>query len=248
MNKQETIPDIIAKKRLRASEMEKTLGDQHSFVELLRDDADRLEAAWKRESATAENSSAVGDAAKLREVVDLLARVILPPQEEYPAEYGGGKVPDKDGWLAWIRQAQSYAKSALAAPPRNCDVGSAVEQNKRFVEYCKGHRIKIIGHVDVCDSECPCRKGGDLNLCALRWAQMPYEDGEKGEVDDSKEILPPCNCGGEAATVERGTEPEGFAVMCSRCLRKTALHPSLALAEDEWRTMFPHKPTKGNNK
>lgn len=53
-----------------------------------------------------------------------------------------------------------------------------------------------------------------------------------------KEMLPPCTCGGESATVERGTEPEGFAIMCSRCFRKTALHPSLALAEEEWRTML----------
>lgn len=66
-----------------------------------------------------------------------------------------------------------------------------------------------------------------------------------------EEMLPPCACGGKAATVERGTEPEGFAIMCSRCLRKTALHPSLALAEDEWRTMFPNtnnKTTMEDNK
>ena len=66
-----------------------------------------------------------------------------------------------------------------------------------------------------------------------------------------EEALPPCTCGGEAATVERGTEPEGFAIMCSRCFRKTALHPTLALAEDEWRKMFPdknNKTTKENNK
>ena len=49
MNEQETIDDIIAEKRLRAAEMEKTLGDQHSFVESLKNDADRIEAAWKRE-------------------------------------------------------------------------------------------------------------------------------------------------------------------------------------------------------
>lgn len=45
----ETIADIIARKRRLAAEMEETLGDQHSSVELLKDDADRLEAAYKRE-------------------------------------------------------------------------------------------------------------------------------------------------------------------------------------------------------
>ena len=84
----------------------------------------------RRREVTDTNEAITGNAAKMREVVELLARVILPPQEEYPAEYGGGKVPDEDGWLAWIRQVQSYAKSALAEPPRNCDLfnsGDAVK-------------------------------------------------------------------------------------------------------------------------
>ena len=87
--KEEKIADIVAEKRLRAAEMEKTLGDQHSFVESLKDDADRIEAAWKREKsvieadalsagglvqamrqkmATAEKSSAVGNAVTTREI------------------------------------------------------------------------------------------------------------------------------------------------------------------------------------
>lgn len=49
MANNETIADIIARKRRLAAEMEKTLGDQHSSVEMLKDDADRLEAAYKRE-------------------------------------------------------------------------------------------------------------------------------------------------------------------------------------------------------
>ena len=62
-----------------------------------------------------------------------------------------------------------------------------------------------------------------------------------------KEMLPPCACGGKAATVERGTEPKGFAIMCSRCFRKTALHLTLALAEEEWRTMLTHNTTTKEN-
>lgn len=115
-DKQETIPDIIAEMRRI-----KYRGEECTVKWCLTGWADRFEAAWKRESATAEKSSAVGDAAKMREIVELLARVILPPQEEYPAEYGGGKVPDEDGWLAWIRQMQVRALAALAAPARNCD-------------------------------------------------------------------------------------------------------------------------------
>lgn len=62
-------------------------------------------------------------------------------------------------------------KAALAAPPRNCDIGSADEQHKRFKKQC-------IRHYDVHGNcfGCPCLKmsGG----CEFHWAQMPYEEGE----------------------------------------------------------------------
>ena len=45
----ETIADIIAAKRRLAAEMGKALGDQHASVEMLKDDADRIEAAHKLE-------------------------------------------------------------------------------------------------------------------------------------------------------------------------------------------------------
>ena len=123
--------------------------------ELLHHYADRLEAALRRES---------GDCAKLRDALEDARNFLLKP-------------------CCGSSEAQSIVSRidcALAAPPRNCDVGSAVEQKKRFVEYCKGHRIKIAGHADVCNPKCPCRKDGDLNLCVLAWAQMPYEE-RKGD-------------------------------------------------------------------
>ena len=46
----ETIADIIAAKRRLAAEMEKALGDQHASVEMLKDDADRIDAAKLREA------------------------------------------------------------------------------------------------------------------------------------------------------------------------------------------------------
>ena len=61
------------------------------------------------------------------------------------------------------------AKAALAAPARNCDVGTVEEQSERIYAYCKAHRDD--------DAEClycPLfgRTGG---YCELVWAQMPYE-------------------------------------------------------------------------
>lgn len=136
MNKQETIADIIAEKRLRAAEMEKTLGDQHSFVESLKDDADRLEAAWKREKsvieadalsagglvqamrqkmATAENSSAVGDAAKLREALSDVCYAMF------------NFLKTQNGGCEEMANALDKAKAALAAPPRTCDMPLVVD-------------------------------------------------------------------------------------------------------------------------
>lgn len=62
-------------------------------------------------------------------------------------------------------------------PPKNCEVGNAKEQLARFIAFCKGQRLHSSGHADTCNPKCPCRDGGDINLCALTWAQMPYVEG-----------------------------------------------------------------------
>ena len=72
-------------------------------------------------------------------------------------------------------------KAALALPRRNCDVGTLEEQLARFITFCKGQRLHSSGHAGSCNPKCPCRDGGDLNLCALAWGQMPYEvDSQRG--------------------------------------------------------------------
>ena len=63
-------------------------------------------------------------------------------------------------------------RAALAAPPRNCDVGTAEEQVKRFMRYCNSR---------VCNRrDCAC---GYEELfrhkCALKWAQMPYKSAKR---------------------------------------------------------------------
>jgi hypothetical protein len=63
-----------------------------------------------------------------------------------------------------VKVAQDMAKSALADPVRNCDVGTAEEQTERFGEFCNSNQC----------SSCPCRFNSKNN-CAIRWAQMPYE-------------------------------------------------------------------------
>ena len=57
----------------------------------------------------------------------------------------------KSGWM-------KKAKSALALPRRQCDVGTAEEQAKRYDEFTKRHWM--------------------LGKTPLQWAQMPYEAEE----------------------------------------------------------------------
>lgn len=70
----------------------------------------------------------------------------------------------------WLDQTKKACEEALAAPPRNCDVGTAREQNRRFERYCDS---------EVC--ECKMCKNVSKYLvkafCALAWSQMPYEEG-----------------------------------------------------------------------
>lgn len=68
-------------------------------------------------------------------------------------------------------------QKALDAPPRNCDVGTAEEQAKRFEDFC----LKHIGCAEETGGRhcvgCPLEKVSmkTTQKCELYWAQMPYE-------------------------------------------------------------------------
>lgn len=71
------------------------------------------------------------------------------------------------------------AKAALAAPARNCDVGTPDEQAERFENFC----LKHIGCAEETGGRhcvgCPLEKASRsiTQKCELYWAQMPYEKG-----------------------------------------------------------------------
>ena len=75
--------------------------------------------------------------------------------------------------------ALDKAKAALSAPARNCDVGTAEEQESRYERFCDAHKWVDDEGVNECLSDCPLYRALD---CALRWAQMPYE-AEEGVGD-----------------------------------------------------------------
>lgn len=68
-----------------------------------------------------------------------------------------------------IKGTMEIANAALAKPPRNCDVGMACEQAKRFEKYCKAHKC------ETCPMGYP-----SMHECAIHWSQTSYEEeGEK---------------------------------------------------------------------
>ncbi len=73
--------------------------------------------------------------------------------------------------MAWgeLHKAIHKANAALSAPPRNCDVGTAEEQEERLNEFCSSH-------FEHC-SKCPLFD--KFRYCQTAWMQMPYEMGEE---------------------------------------------------------------------
>ncbi len=60
--------------------------------------------------------------------------------------------------------------------PRNCDVGTAEEQEARFNKFCFSHYN--INNVDGECSPCPLNKNVK-GICEFAWSQMPYESEVK---------------------------------------------------------------------
>ena len=96
----------------------------------------------------------LGNAAKMR---DACANI---------AEYARSATcyTDNSHILGYLYQIEEWAESALADPPRNCDVGTSEEQVKRYFAFCDRH---------TCQS-CPVKGTTD---CGFLWEQMPYEEG-----------------------------------------------------------------------
>ena len=82
--------------------------------------------------------------------------------------YGGGLID-------WMVSGIGNLKLALAAPARNCDVGTPAEQAERFHRYCRAHRTFFT----ECSASCPFTSAPDINHCQSGWAQLPYAPAAK---------------------------------------------------------------------
>lgn len=65
------------------------------------------------------------------------------------------------------------ARAALSIPLRNCDVGTADEQYKRFMNMCNSKDAKQCASCSMRGFTPGCSR----DRCFANWAQMPYEEG-----------------------------------------------------------------------
>lgn len=64
-----------------------------------------------------------------------------------------------------------YLKSALAEPPRNCDVGTPEEQDERFRDFCPKFTH---GGSSVDCAGCECGNTACFE-CSFVWGNLPYK-------------------------------------------------------------------------
>jgi hypothetical protein len=113
------------------------------------------------ERMNAQGNKPVGNAAKMREALHSLVDVIERLDGNNPLWWHNNALGVK---------ALKTAKTALAEPLRNCDVGTAEEQEERYIKLKREHVDRLL--------RCPA-EGHSFFPDSLYWAQMPYESEVK---------------------------------------------------------------------
>lgn len=166
----ETIADIVAemRKRMKSRYYPKVARN------IMQQYANRFEAACERE---------VGNTAAMRKALIIAKKAICNHARKnhtcdslawenstINANCGDILCAHRD-----LCEAKTAIQKALLEKPRNCDVGTAEEQGKRFQEFCDDSQTDE----DFCSmcARCSLKKEGH---CEIVWAQMPYEAEEGG--------------------------------------------------------------------
>ena len=149
----ETIADILTEMREFADKDSQSIGR-----DVLRR---RIQHFARRIEQSVTDCNQFGNAAAMREALEKV-RFYLP----YFLQYMRLHREDAEGG-GYYERILDVVNSALSAPPRNCDVGTAYEQSERFYSFCLRHKY--------CSS-CPC-KYTEKTSCSINWARMPYEEG-----------------------------------------------------------------------
>ena len=108
-----------------------------------------------------------GNAATMREALENIAN--MGEQIDYQLGSSDETVYAFRHERSLAHSISECARTALSAPPRNCDVGTAEEQARRYEELCDSH---------TCGSICSgsCCPLYDYDCSPFAWAQMPYEE------------------------------------------------------------------------
>ena len=110
-----------------------------------------------------------GDAAAMREAVGRAIRMV----EDCVNNSGESAL----FYATCLLSVNDILRPALSAQPRQCDVGTAEEQNERYKLYCADHRDTDGGPGAHC-MKCPLNdRKNSLVMCQFLWAQMTYEKG-----------------------------------------------------------------------
>jgi len=153
--------------------------EHRPWHQVLTDWADRIEAATAEKSIAQKKPKIEqpGNATALREAVEKWIDIPLPEQRYNMSSDGFVEVAeDESRWLTYLRKMLKELRAALAAPSRNCDVGTAEEQTVRYRDFCN----RMLKQNNNCCGPCPCFEfvNGEAQPCTLLWAQMPYENEE----------------------------------------------------------------------
>ena len=185
MNKNETIADIRKEAEARFRELLEKNVDSLGHIQAMQQFNqvfDRIEAAYRRECAEVREIAATtvledtkyvpANAAKLREAI----QSILDLAYEVAAETEEPRCKISNDWLI------ETCNAALAEPPRQCDMGTAEEQARRYHNFADRYNPCSYKGYARCAEDCPvhiklAQEGHGELLCQLEWAQMPYEEG-----------------------------------------------------------------------
>jgi hypothetical protein len=157
----ETIDDIVREMRTLGRLDEKSTDKIPRSLQALglRTYAKRIKAAHEHE--TVKDCHAL-NAAKMREALKQARRVLH-------CAIVAGILKRKDA-----HKALNVVATALSAPPRNCDVGTAEEQEVRFSAFCLAHHMQSEKGCAICLCHLP-----NGCSCEFVWSQMPYESKVK---------------------------------------------------------------------
>ena len=133
-------------------------GAHYDIVKLLCD-------AIEYQQEQLETKTKVGNVAKLREAAVTVYDVL---EKLRPFSLLLSDVGRKREFSHLVCLAKNRLDAALAAPARECDVGTAEEQSRRFCAFCRPR-------TEPCDG-CACLEGSRKGRCEFVWAQMPCNE------------------------------------------------------------------------